>query len=149
MITLFSVPVWAGDFQPKLEIGGLSVHEPDTIDPRPGATDASRKKVSLAAGKKTALRWSLACKGDGKHADTLVHFYLVKADHPGQAAIREAKPASIILENAMTIDFHPGEDARGEIEVAIEEPGIYMARVEALGGGEALVSCTVDIEVTR
>jgi hypothetical protein len=148
-LSLFAGPLWAADLQPKLEAAGLSVREADGIEPRPGATDAARKKVSLRAGKKTALRWSLSCKGSTEHADTLVHFYVVKAERAGQAAIREAKPADIILENAMTVDFHPGEDARGEIDLVIEQPGIYMARVEALGGGESLVSCTIDIEVSR
>ena len=139
----------AGDFEPKIDVGGVVVKRSDASQFRPSGKAMPRTRVALVAGRKTAIHWTLAYRGDKTREDVLVHFYVVKEDHLGQPAIRDAKAASIEMENALTVDFHPGDSPHADLDLAVADPGLYMLRLEAFADGEILVSTTIDLEVTR
>jgi hypothetical protein len=149
VVLLACLQARAGDFRPLIEVGGFSVKEADAPEARVSDKPAERKKTTLTAGRKTPLRWAMAYKGGKMRPDVLVHFYVVKEERLGQPAIRNAKSASIVMESALTADFKPGDDSRAEVDLSIEEAGLYMVRIEAFADGEALVSATMDLEVTQ
>ena len=140
-------PLLAGDFQTRIDVGDLTVKDADPAEAKPSVKAVPRKKTTLSAGKKASVRWSLAYTGSTNRSDVLVHFYVVKEEYLGQPVIREAKPASILLENAATVDFHTGEDTKADLHLAFIDPGLYMVRLEAFADGETLVSTTIDVEV--
>ena len=139
--------ILAGDFQPKIDLGGVSVREADAVEGRSPAPSALRKKISITAGRKTPLKWGLSYGGSRVREDVLVHFYVVKEGRPGEAVIREVKPDAVQIESALTMDFHGGDGTKAEVALLLQEPGFYMLRLEAFAEGETLVSATVDLNV--
>ncbi len=87
--------------------------------------------------------------GTQTREDVLVHFYVVKEDQPGQPAVREIKPGSVQLESALTMDFHDGDDTRAELSLLLQDPGVYMVRLEAFLDGQTMVTATLDVEAGR
>jgi len=146
-LLLAGVRGFGGDFQPRIDLAGITLEQADASEVRTGKEAIPRKSVALSLGEKTPVHWTLAYTGAKDLTNILVHFYVVKVDRPGRPAVRETKPSAILVENAMSLDLHAKDDAKGEIDLVFRAPGIYLLRLEALSGEESMVSATLDLEV--
>ena len=64
--------------------------------------------------------------------DAVVHFYVARQDEVGQKALPNLDNEEVIVvETAFDLDFRPGGKAGGRQTLKIDEPGVYLVRVES------------------
>jgi hypothetical protein len=67
--------------------------------------------------------------------NVLVHFFAVLEEKIGQRNVPKLTK-DVTAESALTMDFSPGEKARGSLSFTIDRPGFYLIRVETIGAPE-------------
>ncbi len=101
--------------------------KPAGVDPL-----AHRKVLQAAADGSFTLKWKVTGTAKDMAKDVVVHFYVVKLGHQGQAP-PPLEPTQVVLEGAIRMDFPDGEAASGTQPFRLDEPGVYLLRVEAGG----------------
>jgi hypothetical protein len=76
------------------------------------------------------VNWKVVRNGNEEAKDVLVHFFVVKLDRQGQAP-PALDPAVVILECALTMDFPHDQATRATQQFRVDEPGLYLVRIEA------------------
>jgi hypothetical protein len=103
---------------------------------------AHRAVLEAATDGSFTMKWKVVGTGGEEAKDVLVHFYVVKVAHQGQAP-PALEPERVVLEGAVRMDFPKGEAASGSQPFRLDEPGIYLVRVEA--GGDPDKPGTADV----
>lgn len=86
-----------------------------------------------------------AAKDEAK--DVLVHFYVVRIDRTGEAP-PPLEPSKVVIEGAWTMDFPSGEASSARLPFRIDEPGIFLVRLEARPNADAAATDTfVELEL--
>lgn len=106
--------------------------KPGTDGPPRADPLAHRAVLQAAADGSFTLKWKVVRTAEDETKDVLVHFYVVKAAHQGQAP-PPLEPTQVVLEGAVRMDFPKGEAASGTQPFRLDEPGIYLVCVEAGG----------------
>jgi len=92
---------------------------------------ALERRVQLAGppGARFTATWKMTRTAKDQADDVLVHFYVVKLDRPGEAP-PPLDPNRVVIESALTMDFPSGEAASANQPFRIDEPGVYLVRIE-------------------
>jgi hypothetical protein len=98
-----------------------------------GVKPKARGLLEVKAGDAITVKWVLSST-DAKATvkDVLVHFFVVKEEKAGQAAIPKLDK-DVIAESALTVDFKPKDKVEGELSFTIARPGTYLLRLETRG----------------
>ncbi|HEY2587066.1 MAG TPA: hypothetical protein VGI81_15070 [Tepidisphaeraceae bacterium] len=134
LLVLFSVSgAWAAGFAAELNVTeGKAAQLAKSVashDSRPGS-----HRITLEASVNGAFtaKWNVTRTDPAEAKDVLVHFYVVKLDRPGQAP-PALDPAKVAIESALTMDFAQGRTSNAAQQFRLEEPGVYLVRIEAGG----------------
>lgn len=110
----------------------LSVHNDS---PKPQPPDEKRPSMAGHADAQFTATWKVARRAKDEAKDVLVHFYVVRLDRAGQAPPALA-PQRVPIESALTMDFPPGHSAGATLKFRVDQPGIYLVRVETRPGSD-------------
>jgi hypothetical protein len=128
-------PVWADDVELTL---GVKSGERETrtkfTETEPPAQQAHPRPVfRVTPGEPLVVFWKARHDGEKKtFKDVLIHFFVAPEEKVGQtAAPRLGK--DVPHEGAVTLDFKPGAQARGEFTLRLDKTGSYLMRVETRG----------------
>jgi hypothetical protein len=112
-----------------------------------GAVFKVRKVLETKTGTPIRVNWTLS-NTSSKTAmkNVLVHFFAAKEDKPGQRNIPKVTK-EVAAESALTMDFSPGEKARGAVTFIIERPGFYLICLETIGAPEG-EECFAALDLT-
>lgn len=100
----------------------------------PSAQQAHPRPVFRAApGEPLTVSWQ-AKHDDGKRTfkDVLIHFFVVPEEKVGQSTVPRLGK-QVPHEGAVTLDFKPDTQARGEFTLHLDKAGSYLMRVETRG----------------
>lgn len=102
------------------------------MDQTPPASGKNpRPVVKARAGELVQVKWMFTNVYPHKTLnDVVVHFYVAKAKKVGQKELPELTE-DVVVETAFDMDFRPGGKAGGRQTVRIDEPGVYLIRVES------------------
>jgi hypothetical protein len=101
----------------------------DTSPPAGGTKP--RPVVKLRRDEPVRLRWSMRnTDRDRKLENLLVHLFVVRQEKPGQKEVPDPRQGAI-WESAFATALDPGKGTNGALEVPIDEPGIYLVRIES------------------
>lgn len=65
--------------------------------------------------------------------NVVIHFYVARAEKVGQKTVPDlTREANVVLETAFDMDIKPGGKAGGRMSIKVDEPGVYMVRVESI-----------------
>jgi len=95
----------------------------------------SRLVLDGHAGAKFTATWKVARSARDEAKDVLVHFYVVRIGRAGEAP-PPLEPAKVAIESALTMDFPHAEASSATLQFKVEQPGIYLVRVEARPNSE-------------
>ena len=115
-----------------LEVEAASVKETAHVDQTPPAWGKNPRPVLKAkAGEPIKIHWVFTNVYPNKTLkDVVVHFYVVKVKAVGQKESPDLS-GDPVSESAFEMDFKPGAKAGQRSTLAIEEPGVYLVRVES------------------
>jgi hypothetical protein len=97
-----------------------------------GAEPKMRAVVENQAGTPIKVAWTLTNSTQGELKNVVVHFFTVKEENLGQKTIPKLTK-DVTAESALSVDFSPGEKARGGLTFTIDRPGFYLLRLETIG----------------
>jgi hypothetical protein len=99
---------------------------------RPAETGKPAEKRVMMEARTDAqftAAWKVKRTGKDEAKDVLVHFYVVRIGRPGEAP-PPLEPKRVVLESALTMDFPPGESTGAALKFRVDEPGVYLVRIE-------------------
>jgi hypothetical protein len=98
----------------------------------PGVKAKTRAILNVKAGERVKVRWTLTNR-DAKTTfkNILIHFFVVKEERIGQRDVPKLSKG-VVVESALTMDFRPGDKARGELTFTLDNPGAYVLRLETI-----------------
>ena len=131
-------PAWAADFAIDLKVeAGKSAQTAHASKVDVGTPPAARPVLDIKAGQRVQARWRLTCTAARQPVkDVLVHFFVVREKKTGQRALPKLDK-TVTVESALTMDFTTGAQADGELGIAMDQPGVYLVRVETQGAAGA------------
>ena len=89
-----------------------------------------RPVIHARAGQPIRIQWILTNVYPNKTLnDVVVHFYIARQEKVGQREL-PALGDDVVLETAFDMDVQPGGKAGGRQTLHIDEPGVYLIRVE-------------------
>ena len=91
-------------------------------------------------------KWKVVRAAKQEEKDVLVHYYVVKIERSGQAA-PPLEPKRVIVESALTMDFPPGQSSESSVQFRIDEPGVYLMRIETGSGDQPEAQDFAEIEL--
>ena len=94
-----------------------------------GKPAEKRVQMAVRPDAQFAATWTVKRTGKDEAKDALVHFYVVRIGRPGEAP-PPLEPKHVIIESALTMDFPTGETASASLKFKVEEPGVYLVRIE-------------------
>ncbi len=103
------------------------------VDQTPPATGKTPRPVIHArVGEVVRVEYQLTNVYPNKTlSDVVVHFYVAKAESVGQKSVPDlSNENAIVVESALDMDFRPGGHSGARSKFKIDEPGVYMVRVE-------------------
>lgn len=101
-----------------------------------GAALKARKVLKGKAGVPLKISWKIVnTSAKMEMKNVLVHFFTVKEAKVGQRDVPKLTK-DVTVENAMTMDFAPGDKGGGSLTFTIDRPGAYLVRVETVGAPE-------------
>lgn len=95
-----------------------------------GKPPERRAAVDGAVGGQFTASCKITRAAKDEAKDVLVHFYVVRIDRAGEAP-PPLEPSKVAIEGAWTMDFPPGETTSARLPFRIDEPGIFLVRLEA------------------
>lgn len=138
VLLVFLVATTARAEHAKITLDVESAGEKKTayVDQTPPPTGKNPRPVlKVRAGRPIRAQWMFTNVYPNKTLQNVVmHFYVVKQSAVGQ---KELPPIGddVTLETAFDMDFKPGAKAGGRHTFKIEEPGVYLIRVESVQTG--------------
>ncbi len=82
------------------------------------------------------IHWTLTnSSAKTEMKNVLVHFFAVKEEAVGQRNVPKLTK-NVTAESAVTVDFSPGEQARGVLTFTVNQPGAYLIRLQTMGAPE-------------
>jgi hypothetical protein len=115
-----------------LDVSAAEAKETAHVDQTPPAWGKNPRPVLKAkAGDPIKIQWNFTNIYPNKTLkDVVVHFYVVKVKAVGQ---KEAPDLSgdPVCESAFEMDFKPGAKAGQRSTLKIDQPGVYLVRVES------------------
>ncbi len=128
----FGAPSRAEHAKITLDVAAGGAKETSHVDQTPPAWGKNpRPVVKAKAGDPIKVNWSFINTYPNKTLkDVVIHFYVVKVKAVGQ---KEAPDLSgdPVCETAFEIDFKPGAKVGQRGAFKIDEPGVYLVRVES------------------
>jgi hypothetical protein len=103
------------------------------VDQTPPAWGKNPRPIQKAkVGEPIKINWTLTNVYPHKTlANVVVHFFIVKVKKAGQKEGPDLTGAGdVVQESAFEMDFKPGAKAGQRNTVRIDEPGVYLVRVE-------------------
>ena len=108
--------------------GGQETAFVDQTPPESGKNP--RPVLKAQVGEPIRVQWLLTNVYPHKTLENVVvHFYIARQDKVGQKELPDLGEG-VVLESAFDIDFKPGAKAGARNTVRIDEPGVYLVRVE-------------------
>lgn len=132
MVAACGLPARAEHARITLEIhtaaGEQATAHVDQTPPESGKNP--RPVIHAPAGKPLRIQWILTNVYPNKTLkNVVVHFFIVRQERVGQKEI-PALDDHVVIETAFDMDFQPGGKAGGRQTLRIDEPGVYLVRVE-------------------
>jgi hypothetical protein len=89
--------------------------------------------VKVKAGEPIKIQYMLTNVYPHKTLENVVvHFYVAKEEKVGQKATPDlGVEANVVLESAFEMDFKPGAKAGARNSLKLDQPGVYLIRVES------------------
>jgi hypothetical protein len=120
----------ASDFEMSLQVKSATQqasvkHTEESPSPNKPQT---RPVFTSEPNETLVVTWTATNNAKETYQDVLIHCLVVAEKEPGQAALPSLKDT--VQESALTMDFKPGDSAKGEFSLAIDAPGAYLVRVE-------------------
>lgn len=138
----------AAGFDARLEVSRGRNQETAGSQPS-GPRNPLSKRASLSGttAEPFTAKWKITRSGKDEAKEVLVVFYVVKIDRPGQAAPQE--PNDPVVQSALTMDFPPGDSASATQPFRIDQPGVYLVRIETRAdpAGPALEHAEIELVV--
>jgi hypothetical protein len=91
-----------------------------------------RATLEVPLGKAITVNWKVTHTAGGPLKDVVIHFFVVKEEKAGQAAIPKLD-RDVIAESALTMDFKPGDKQTAELVMQMDVRGTYLLRIESIG----------------
>lgn len=89
-----------------------------------------RQVVHARVGQPIRVQWMLTNVYPTKTLnDVVVHFFIARQEKAGQKELPTLDD-DVVLETAFDMDFQPGGKAGGRQTIRIDEPGVYLVRIE-------------------
>jgi hypothetical protein len=113
-----------------------------TIDGTPRPAQADTDTMPPANGKKPRpllhvsknapvhLHWSVKNTERKKLEKLLVHLFVVREAKAGQPEVPDPRQGAV-WETVLATALEPGQETHGDLELPIDQPGTYLARVES------------------
>lgn len=91
-----------------------------------------RPVLTVKAGDKIRINWLFTNVYPHKTLENVVvHFYIAREDKKGQKELPNLAVAdNVVLESAFDMDFKPGTKAGQRHTLKIDQPGVYLIRLE-------------------
>jgi hypothetical protein len=98
-----------------------------------GSKPKARAVLEVRSGAPVTVKWTLrSADPKATFKDVVVHFFIVKEEAAGQPSVPKLD-RDVVAESALTMDFKPGDQARGGLTATVEKPGNYLLRLETIG----------------
>ena len=108
--------------------GGQQTAHVDQTPPESGKNP--RPVLRARAGEPIKVQWVLTNVYPHKTLrDVVVHFYIARQERVGQKTLPPLGD-DVVVETAFDMDFKPGAKAGARTTVRIDQPGVYLVRVE-------------------
>jgi hypothetical protein len=105
----------------------------ESAAPALGEEPKARDLLEVKAGDRITVKWKMSSTDSkAKVEDVTVHFFAVKEEKAGQPKVPKLDE-SVVAETALTMDFGPEDKNESELSFTIDEPGVYLVRVETIG----------------
>lgn len=117
---------------------------------KPGQTPAaSRPVVSLKAGEKPQIRWTIKNTDPKKPVEELVvHFLITRQDRVGAPIPPPPPQVGSLTDSVLGTTLTGGAATTGDFNTPIHKPGIYLVELELLDGqGNRRQYCALDLKV--
>ncbi|GAC1473242.1 MAG: hypothetical protein NVSMB9_21530 [Isosphaeraceae bacterium] len=89
-----------------------------------------RPVLKAKAGQAIKVQWMLTNVYPNKTLENVVvHFFIAKEEKAGQKGLPDLR-GDVVVESAFEMDFKPGAKAGQRSTIRIDEPGVYLVRVE-------------------
>ena len=131
VVLLFATIARGEGFTPSLSVSDGKDHRVSAVSTA-GLHKPLEKRESMhaAADADFVAEWKMVRSAPNEEKDVLVHFFVVKIDRVGEAP-PPLDPGIVLMESALTMDFPAGNKATAKLRFRLNEPGIYLVRVEA------------------
>jgi hypothetical protein len=93
--------------------------------------------MEASVGSSFTATWKVLRTSRDEGKDVLVHFYAVRIGRAGEAP-PPLEPAKVPIETALTMDFPPNAASDATLRFKVEQPGIYLVRVEVRPNSQEL-----------
>ena len=102
------------------------------VDQTPPASGKNPRPVLKAkAGETIKVQWMFTNVYPKKTLENVVvHFFIAREDKVGQKDLPDMNGEGVILESAFEMDFKPGAKAGQKNTLRIDNPGVYLVRIE-------------------
>ena len=125
---------WADSFTIDLKVQSGSASQTAHAEPVAiGAVLKARKVLEGKIGAPVKVAWTLTNSSPkAEMKNVLVHFFTVREEKLGQRDMPKLTK-DVTAESALTMDFAPGDKAKGAMSFTIDRPGFYLVRLETIG----------------
>ncbi len=117
----------------NLNVAGRSVQETAFVDQTPPDSGKNPRPVmKVKAGESLKIQYMLTNVYPHKTLENVVvHFFIARQDRVAQRDLPNlAEEKNIVLETAVELDLKPNAKSGARMKVKIDEPGIYLVRIE-------------------
>jgi hypothetical protein len=126
------VPAWGEHAKITLDVIGPSEQKTAFMDQTPPAHGKNpRPVVHARVGEPVKIQWLFTNIYPHKTlTDVVVHLFVARQEAIGQKLLPEIDE-DVVVETAFDMDFRPGGKAGGRQTLRIDQPGVYLVRVES------------------
>lgn len=117
----------------SLEIKSSTDQQTAFVDQTPPAVGKNPRPVFKAkAGEPLKIQWYFTNIYPNKTIENVVmHFYIARQGKVGQNEL-PALGEDVVIETAFEMDFKPGAKSGARSTIRIDQPGVYLVRVESV-----------------
>ncbi len=130
-LALFATAAMASDFQMSLHVKSAAQQASSKFTEEQPSSSKPRPRSVFTTTPKETLKISWSATNTTKQTtfqDVLIHCVLVAEKEAGQLGVPSLKDPE--QESAVTLDFKPGDVAKGEFSIKLAKPGVYLLRLE-------------------
>ena len=116
----------------NLDVTGPNETKTAFVDQTPPASGKNPRPILKAkVGEPIRIQWVMTNVYPHKTLENVVvHFFIARQEKVGQKDLPDLGD-DVVLESAFDMDFKPGAKAGQRSTVRIDEPGVYLIRVES------------------